>query len=104
MTRDRMRLSVLAAVTFLFWSTCPTSAAGRPVSFIGAWRPFPAGVDPRSVVVGDFDRDGVPDLAVANGYPNTISILRGDGGGAFQTPLTSAAGSGYLFSIAAGDF
>jgi hypothetical protein len=48
---------------------------------------FTAGLHPQSVAVGDFNRDGIPDLAVVNFgvYPNdgNVSILLGDGKGGF---------------------
>ncbi len=46
-----------------------------------------AGASPAAVVAADFDRDGILDLAVANREdPNgTVSVLRGLGGGAFDT-------------------
>ena len=37
---------------------------------------------PNSVAVGDFDRDGTPDLAVAN-VINNVSVLLGNGDGSF---------------------
>ena len=52
------------------------------------------GRSPRAVTVGDFDRDGRPDLAVANRYSNTISILRGDGAGGFSTAGMYGVGKG----------
>ena len=33
---------------------------------------YGAGAGPSSVVVGDFDRDGKPDLAVANGLSHDV--------------------------------
>jgi hypothetical protein len=37
---------------------------------------FATGSGPFSVAIGDLDGDGKPDLAVANGYGNTVSVLR----------------------------
>jgi FG-GAP repeat protein len=36
---------------------------------------FAAGTAPVSVVVGDFNCDGMPDLAVANMTAGTVSVL-----------------------------
>jgi hypothetical protein len=36
---------------------------------------YPAGSSPWSVAAGDFNGDGIPDLAVANNGPNTVSVL-----------------------------
>jgi hypothetical protein len=47
-----------------------------------------AGLHPQAIAVGDFNRDGNPDLAVVNSgrfpQPGTVSILLGDGKGGFQ--------------------
>jgi Flp pilus assembly secretin CpaC len=48
--------------------------------------PYPAGTDPSSVVVADFNGDGNLDFAVANKGDNTISVFKGDGKGGF-TPF-----------------
>ena len=37
---------------------------------------FATGSNPKAVVIGDLDGDGKPDLAVANGNSNTVSVLR----------------------------
>ncbi len=38
---------------------------------------FPVGTLPNSVVVGDFNKDGKPDIATSNGGSDNISILLG---------------------------
>jgi hypothetical protein len=55
------------------------------------------------VVVGDFNGDGHLDLAVANTYSGTVSILLGDGTGNFTLTATITVGY-YPYSIAVGDF
>src|SRR5262245_4333777 len=65
---------------------------------------FAAGVSPRCVVVGEFNGDGLPDLATANcGPESTVSVMLGNGDGTFQAPRTLAAGS-YPFAVSVGDF
>src|SRR5438034_1180689 len=58
---------------------------------------------PCSVGIGDFNRDGRLDLAVANSGANTVSILPGNGDGTFQPALSLAAGTGPA-SLAVADF
>ena len=52
---------------------------------------------------GDFNEDGVADLAFANGSSGTVSILLGDGNGSFQAPQV-VSGLTRTVSIAAGNF
>ena len=59
---------------------------------------------PYSVAVGDFNGDGVPDLAVANYFALSMSMLLGNGDGTFSTIPASAATSLSVFSVATGDF
>jgi hypothetical protein len=54
-------------------------------------------------VAADFNGDGRLDLAVANVYSNTVSVLLGNAGGTFQPPLTSTTGAGPK-SMKVGDF
>src|SRR5262249_26119387 len=56
-----------------------------------------------SVAVGDFNGDGKLDLAVANSGSGNVTILLGDGKGAFPTNATVGAGNGPI-SVAVGDF
>jgi len=53
--------------------------------------------------VGDFNVDGLPDLAVANSGSNNVSVLLGNGDGSFQAVQNFEAES-RPFSIAVGDF
>src|SRR5437588_9723377 len=45
--------------------------------------PFAVGNNPRSVVVADFNGDGLLDFAIANQGDNSISLFRGQGDGTF---------------------
>jgi hypothetical protein len=56
---------------------------------------FPAGMFASNVVVGDFNGDGHPDLAVGhfNGSANTVSVLLGYGDGTFQAPVDYTVGN-----------
>jgi hypothetical protein len=66
---------------------------------------FRAGTGPASVAVGDFNGDGVQDLAVANEGPfsNNVSVLLGNGDGTFQRAVDYSTGTTPL-SVAVGDF
>ncbi len=56
-----------------------------------------------SVVIGDLNRDGVPDLVVANYGQPLVGVLLGKGDGTFQPVVTYGGGDGYLSSVALGD-
>ncbi len=69
--------------------------------------PFAVGNQPFSAAIADFNKDGNPDLAVANLADNTVTVLLGNGSGGFTaasgSPFGTGAGS-QPFSVAAGDF
>ena len=72
---------------------------GSPVSY-----PIPLGSTPVSLIaIGDLNNDGVPDLAVALGANNSVSILVGIGNGTFTSSVTFPAGAGPS-GIVAADF
>ena len=67
--------------------------------------PFPVEADPYDVVAADFNRDGRPDLAVANGTSGTISVLlrQPSGGFAQEGAVASRPGAGRA-RVAVADF
>jgi hypothetical protein len=85
----RPLFTVLEDRTLLSFITAPTYSAGD---------------HPSSVAVGDFNGDGVPDLAVANDTATgMVSILLGKGNGTFQAAQNYDTGS-RASSAAVGDF
>jgi len=46
--------------------------------------PFAVGLQPRAVVIADFDNDGSLDFAVADSNDNTIATFQGHGDGTFH--------------------
>ncbi len=70
---------------------------------------YPTDTNPQSVTIGDFDEDGVLDLAVVNAItiisqgPGTVSILLGNGDGTFRIGGEFPAGDG-PGAIVAADF
>ena len=90
-----------------FRPRCVEMLEDRVVPSFVAPLAYDVATDPRSVVVGDFNGDGIPDLAVANlalfGGPSGVSVLLGNGDGTFQPARTFPAGSN-PFSVAVGDF
>lgn len=64
-----------------------------------------AGSGPNTPVVGDWDQNGLPDIAIANNSTsNVTSVLLNSGGGAFESAQTFATGGTNPAAIAAGDF
>ena len=102
MTRNSAKLLLLVAATVFFSSAFPNPSPAQTVSFITRVD-YAAGTNPSSVAVGDFNRDGVPDVAVANYGSNTVSVLLGNGDGTFQPALTLAADANPEF-VAVSDF
>src|SRR5438309_1400060 len=102
MTRNSAKLLLLFAATVFFSSAFPNPSPAQTVSFITRVD-YAAGTNPSSVAVGDFNRDGVPDVAVANYGSNTVSVLLGNGVGIFKPTGTLAAGANPEF-VAVSDF
>lgn len=79
----------------------------QPVVDYGLGGPLPWGF-----AYTDLDGDGTPDLAVANYCvenqngcygDGSLSVMRGNGNGTFQPPITVASGTNYLLNLAAAD-
>jgi VCBS repeat-containing protein len=93
---------VLASILFAALLLAPPALAVTPVTFTGPTN-FAVGDGPNSVAVGDFNGDGDPDLAVANEFAGSVSVLLGGAGGNFSAATNIATG-GFPFAVAAGDF
>jgi subtilisin family serine protease len=77
-------------------SLCPAPNFGPPADFT-------VGSNPEDMVVGDFNEDGKPDLAVANHISNNVSVLLGNSSGGFANAMNFAVAAGPV-GIAAADF
>jgi len=78
---------------------CPTPSFAAPQS-------YDVGPNPFSVAIGDFNRDGNLDLAVANwGNSNNgnVAVLLGNGDGTFGSAVSYLTGT-TLFCVTVGEF
>jgi hypothetical protein len=95
-----MRAAVSAIFIYLF-STLTASAS--QIRFAAA-KTTPTGISHSSrVVVGDFNHDGRPDLAISSTY-NQVAIFLGKGNGTFTGPTIYNLTFYVTGSLAAGDF
>src|SRR2546428_9438679 len=92
----------LAAAALLVLLVSPASARADAVSMT-ARRDFPVGSVSINVALGDFNGDGVADLAVANYLAGTVSVLLGNGDGTYRPALSVPVGAN-PWAIAVGDF
>jgi hypothetical protein len=75
-----------------------TQAAGSPVNTGSGTFPF-------ALTIGDFNQDGRPDVATANGGTNNVTVLLGNGsGGLVAAPGSPFAAGTRPRSITTGDF
>jgi hypothetical protein len=65
-----------------------------------------AGNGPDDIAVGDFNGDGILDIATERYANNTnnVLILLGNGAGSFAAPRNFAIGNGSFYTLAVGDF
>src|SRR5512144_2519829 len=79
---------------FSLLALCSALAAGAAhgqLSFAPGTH-YGAGPGPRAVALGDLDRDGRPDLVVANNGSNTITVRINQGDGSFGPGTSFATG------------
>jgi hypothetical protein len=106
MDRQNRNRSFFPTLMLLISVSCSATAA--TVAFKPAVS-YPVGTAPAAVAAGDFNGDGIPDLAVANaGNPQNgdnggISILLGNGDGTFRPAANGSAGKN-PFAIVTADF
>ncbi len=79
----------------------PLTHQNAPAAF-QVQQTFAVGYGPSAVALGDVNGDGNPDLVVAKGGSNTLSVLLGNGNGTFQAQQTFATGT-KPYSLAVGD-
>jgi hypothetical protein len=65
---------------------------------------YAVGPGPVQAAVGDFNRDGAPDVAVGFNAINTVGVYLNAGGGALRPFTPAAAGAEHPVSLAAADF
>ena len=81
--------------------TATLNSSAAAATFASASTPS-VGTDPLGVVSADFNRDGIPDLAVTN-YSGGVSILLGTGNGTYQAQVSYPVGSN-PYNVVAADF
>jgi hypothetical protein len=105
------KLNQKAGISAGFWLLPMLAMAFLPklasAGFVTA-RSYPAGIAPVSVAVGDFNGDGIADLAVLGNpslatLPPGLYVLLGNGDGSFGAPQQYPVGSNAQ-AIAVGDF
>src|SRR5690348_3035518 len=82
----------------LFLASVIPSCGGHTLSGamppFGPARNFTVGDLPEAAAVGDLDRDGTVDIAVANANSNTVSVLLGFGHGWYEQAVSYSVGTG----------
>ncbi|MEE8125169.1 MAG: FG-GAP-like repeat-containing protein [Nitrospirales bacterium] len=62
---------------------------------------IPVGRSPQAIVVGDWNKDGLWDLATVNGTSDDVSVLIGNGNGTFRSAVSFGVGKIPLALVAA---
>jgi sugar lactone lactonase YvrE len=85
--------------------TAELGAAAPGLGFVQSANPAAGGgFGPGELATGDFNGDGIADVAVASSSANTVTILLGKGDGTFAAAAVSPATGSQPVAIVAGDF
>jgi len=99
-----LRRSTRRTLIFLAVLAVVATALASAQTFMFNRADFPTGTDPKTLAVGDFNRDGVMDVVTGNySSAGTVSVLLGKGNGTFASHVDYTVG-GPVNSIAVGDF
>ncbi len=85
-------------------------SAALPESSLGGYQPFGlittgSKSGPNDLVFGDFNGDGIPDLAAPDSATGVVAIFLGKGDGTFQPAKFASTGTGSMpLALAVGDF
>jgi hypothetical protein len=96
------KLALLASISILAGALSVTGLSADSATGFAPATSYAAGDGPVSVAIGDLNGDGSPDLATANLYGHTLSVLLNRGDGIFGPKRGRRAG-GDVRSIAIGD-
>jgi hypothetical protein len=96
------KLLLFACLGVLAGAFSLTGLSAQPAIRLAPGVDLAAGDGPVSIAIGDLNGDGKPDLATANLYGNTISVLSNSGDGTFASARTYRGG-GDPRGIAIGD-
>ena len=77
---------------------------GQKTLAAGTVQATPVGSQPAAMAAGDFNGDGIQDLAVANSGSNSLTILLGNGDGTFNTSAPTLPTGSQPGGIIAADF
>lgn len=101
---NRFGTAVRALVAGVIAALAVLVLPGGALAQFGPKTDYPVGDQPRGVTAADFNADGDPDLAVANGgTPDTVATIFGGAGGTFVAPSVFPAATNPR-DTAAGDF
>ena len=110
MTIKLPAVAVLLVFLTIFGSDCNAWALNGSPMFFQPPSYGSGGFSAYASAVGDFNGDGIPDVAITNDCANaqctasSVSVLLGNGHGGFQTAVSYLTGGVDPLSVAVGDF